>query len=419
MPAPGPAASLNDWLTWQQGLNPNVMDLGLDRVHTVYAALSLERPDLVVTVAGTNGKGSAVAMLRGLLTEPGQPVGTFTSPHLIRYNERIAVDGEPLPDAEIVAAFERIEAVRGDVALTYFEYAALAALVAFDAMGVSIVVLEVGLGGRLDAVNAIPADAALITSIDLDHQRWLGNTRELIGREKAGIFRAGAPACFAGPEVPDSVLEHARRCATPLWVAGRDYTAMAQPTGGFSLKAPSLDFQAAALGIPGKHQVANAAGVVALLHRLGRLPDDASQRLANVSLAGRFQKLGRGPVYILDVAHNPAAAERLAENLSTDPCSGRTLAVCGFLRDKDVAGSIRPLAGLVSDWSAVSIARPRGLPALELGQVVAALTGVPCALFDTFDAAHNDLKTRLRADDRIVVFGSFYLVGPVLETLAL
>lgn len=416
--APGPSATLEDWLDYHQRLNPRRIELGLGRTRAVLDALELERPDLTITVAGTNGKGSSVAMLDALLREPRKPVGAFTSPHLIRYNERIALDGAPVDDATIIAAFQRIEAVRGDVPLTYFEASALAALAVFADAGVAVALLEVGLGGRLDAVNAVSADGMLITSIDLDHQSWLGDTREAIGAEKAGVLRGGAPAVFSGNDMPDSVAEVAAQVGTPLWVAGRDYSVGRHRDGHWQFESALLTLvDLPPLTLTGDHQIANAAGVIALLARLGRLPDDAADRLSRVAVAGRFQRLSGRPPWILDVAHNPASAAALAATLRREPCQGRTLALVGMLADKDLEAAIGSLDDVVDDWFAMPIESPRALPPLDLAQRIAAVTNRPCAWFDAQPTALQAVRELANSADRIVVFGSFHAVGPALATL--
>ena len=418
--APGHGAGLDAWLAYHQTLHPRRIELGLERTREVLERLDLKRPDLVITVAGTNGKGSSVAMFDALLRTPGQRTGAFTSPHLVHYNERIAIDGIPAADAAIVAAFERIEAARGDIPVTYFEAATLAALSVFAAAGAETIILEVGLGGRLDAVNAIAADGMLVTSIDLDHQHWLGDTREAIGAEKAGIFRAGRPCVFSGPDMPDSVARVAADCGAPLWQAGWDYVVEMTSAERWTYRSPTRTLTDLPLpGIAGRQQVANAGGVLALLERLDRLPDDAGARLAAVRVAGRFQTVRQHPDWIVDVAHNPASAAELATTLAARPASGRTHAIVGMLGDKDVAGSVAALAAVVDVWHAAPADSERGLGAQPVAHLIAATLGKPCAWFDTLDEAIAVVAADCEPHDRVLVFGSFRIAGPALEQLAL
>ncbi|HTN27554.1 MAG TPA: bifunctional tetrahydrofolate synthase/dihydrofolate synthase, partial [Burkholderiales bacterium] len=340
---------LADWLAWQETLHPNAIDLGLDRLQRTLDRLGWRRPACpVITVAGTNGKGSCVALTARILNEAGYRVGTFTSPHLLRYNERIVIDGIEVSDAALVAAFERIDAARGEDTLTFFEFNAAAALLVLADANLDAVVLEVGMGGRLDAVNVVDADVALVTSIDLDHCDWLGRDRETIGREKAGIFRAGRPAIFGARDMPASIREAAQTLGADLQQLGRDFdwvrngarwTWRGRAGEQRDLPAPALH---------GEIQYDNAAAVLAALQILKsrlRVPRAAVERgLQTVALPGRFQIVRPttpGAIeWILDVAHNPAAAHTLAAQLAARETSGRTIAVCGVLGDKDIEGIV-------------------------------------------------------------------------------
>ncbi len=407
--------TLDDWLRWQESLHPREIELGLARVRTVLERLDLARPDFtVVTVAGTNGKGSSVAMLESILHAAGYRVGAYTSPHLLRYNERIRAGGEAVSDDELCAAFARIDAARGDISLTYFEFGTLAAIDCLQRRGVEIAVLEVGLGGRLDAVNVLDADLALITPVDVDHVAWLGHDREAIGFEKAGIMRAGRPVVVSDPNPPRSVLDRAGELGAPLALAGRDYHYQAQGdqwcwTGGgqrrHALPLPALR---------GDFQLANAAGVLMVLARLGeRFP--VSQQavrsgLLAVRLPGRFQVLPGRPVQILDVAHNPHSARALAQNLARQPCAGRTRAVLGMLDDKDIAATVACLQALVDDWYLATLAAPRGAPASRLREAL----GGAGQCFDSVPAARAAALAAAAENDRVVIFGSFYTVAAAL-----
>ncbi len=407
--------TLDDWLRWQESLHPSEIELGLDRVRTVLTRLGLECPDFtVVTVAGTNGKGSSVAMLESILHAAGYHVGTFTSPHLLRYNERIRIGGEPVTDAALCAAFARIDSARGDVSLTYFEFGTLAAIDCLQQRGVEIAVLEVGLGGRLDAVNVLDADVALITPVDVDHVAWLGSDRETIGVEKAGVMRTGRPVVVSDPQPPQSVLQHADELGAPLALAGRDYRYEVQDVqwrwvaGGQSRNALPLP------ALRGDVQLANAAGVLMVLAWLGeRFP--VSQQavrsgLLAVRLPGRFQVLPGRPMQILDVAHNPHSARALAQTLAGQPCSGRTLAVLGMLDDKDITATVASLRTVVDDWYLASQDAPRGASAIRLRE---ALDGVG-QCFDNVTAARAAALAAADENDRVVIFGSFYTVAAVL-----
>ncbi len=348
--------NLSDWLDWQTQLHPSSIELGLDRVAAVWRHLYPHPfPTTVVTVAGTNGKGSCVAMLEAILCAAGYRVGCYTSPHLLRYNERIRVDGEEASDAAICQAFGRIDQARGETSLTYFEFGTLAALDIFTRSELDIVVLEVGLGGRLDATNIINPDVALITSVALDHTDWLGDDLEQIALEKAGILRANRPAVSGCVNSPLSLLQYAAKLNTPLAVAGDDF--------GFEITGPgewfwhnaeqhfeNLPFPALA----GSCQLQNAAAALQVISLLSDRMDvnheAISQGLQNIELAGRFQVIP-GPVeLILDVAHNPAAAQGLADSLQNSPCQGRTLVLFAMLADKDVAAVVKILAPHVDGW---------------------------------------------------------------------
>jgi dihydrofolate synthase/folylpolyglutamate synthase len=416
--------SLQQWLDWQESLHPRSVDLGLERVHAVLGRLQPCRPaDCVLTIGGTNGKGSVVAYLEAILLAAGYRVGSFTSPHLVRYNERIHVNGQCAGDQEIMSAFAQIDAVREDTSLTFFEWNALAAFVLLRAADVDVAILEVGLGGRLDAVNTIDADVAAVVSIGLDHCDWLGPTLEDIGREKAGIFRPGRPAIFGARRMPWSVAEVATRVGARLRRLGLDFDFVERPDGwdyiGMGSRRPGLPHP----GLGGATQLANAATALAVLEAAepGLLvPDDAVRSgLAGVSLAGRFQVVPGDPEWILDVAHNPDAAQALAQSLGMRACTGRTIAVCGMLADKDAVGVARALQGTVDQWIVVGLTGERGLASNELAARIGPAVGT--AILPESDAAAGFVRARnlAGAGDRVVVFGSFHTVGPALEWLGL
>lgn len=418
------ARSLAEWLRIQETVHGQGIDLGLARVGEVARRLGLLPWNIrTIIVAGTNGKGSTVACLEALLIRLGQRTGAFTSPHLLRYNERIRVDGAEAGDAALVTAFDAIDAARGGITLTFFEYNALAALHVFRERQVDVAVLEVGLGGRLDAVNIVDAEAAIVCSIGLDHADWLGTDIAAIGREKAGVFRPGAIAVVADAAMTPSVEAEAVRIGARAIVAGRDYHWQAGPAPGvWAFRGSSLQWHDLPQpALPGSRQLANASAAFATLHAMNLLQDQdrpaAARALCGLQLAGRFQVIA-GPVeWILDVSHNQPAAEVLAANLRDRPCAGRTICVAAILGDKDVAAVIAELAPVVDDWVACGIDAPRGLAAAELVGRSAALVNAAQAP-DIVTGMHL-AAARARTGDRIVVCGSFLAVAPAMLRLGL
>ncbi len=413
--------TLDDWLAWMETLHPREIDLGLERVAVVRDRLGLGAPPFaIVTVGGTNGKGSTVAMLEHTLHAAGYRVGAYSSPHLVRYNERVRLATVEIGDAELVAAFERIEAARREVPLTYFEYGTLAALEFFQRQSVDIAVLEVGLGGRLDAVNAWDADVAVVTRIGIDHTEWLGPDRESIGREKAGIYRAGRCAVCGDPNPPASLLDHATAIGARLKRVHKDFDIEPQPEGW---TWRTLDVAYAGLPYPamrGDVQLYNAACVFMALECLAdRFPVTAADRRAGLTqavLPGRFQTLPGRPLRVLDVAHNVQAAEALARTLRAQVVPGRTLAVCGMLRDKPIAEVVAVLAPLVAHWHIAGLDGPRGASSAELRAALAA-AGVGDTISEHRDIEHAYAQALASAGDhdRVVVFGSFHTVGAILR----
>jgi len=418
----GSFQNLNDWLPWLETLSPREIVLGLDRVQAVLDRLSIGRPLLVFTVAGTNGKGSCVAMLEAILRADGVRTGCYTSPHLSRYNERIRIDHLPAGDAEIVAALERVEAAREDIPLTFFEFGTLAALVAFDAANVDAWILEVGMGGRLDAVNAIEPDASLITNVSLDHCAWLGYDTESIAREKAGVMRGSKPVVFGSASVPGAIPEVASNIGANLLCAGADFAYDHEPGSttwswhGQRLELNNLKKPA----LSGDVQLANAAAVLALLEALRMdhilTPEAVSDALTSIKLQGRFQVVNDR--WILDVGHNPAAAETLANALRERKIDGKIVAITGMLADKDVAGFVVPLAGLVDSWIAVTAGGARAESAGRLGRNIANACDSPCRLIEDLEEAFRVADELAGGDDIILVTGSFFIVGPALDWLA-
>ena len=418
--------NLEGWLYWQETLHSKEIELGLDRVSQVLTRLDLTDPDsTVITIAGTNGKGSSVAMLQSILLAAGYRVGAYTSPHLLRYNERIHINGIPVDDDTLCEAFERVDQARGDILLTYFEFGTLAAFDIFQRADVQIMLLEVGLGGRLDAVNVLDADVALITAIDIDHENWLGADRETIAREKAGILRPGQVAVCSDSNPPATLVDVAEKLATPLLIPGEDFevTIVNAKTVDKQWSWRGVSDQVLYLPLPalvGDFQVANAAGVLAVveqLHEHRLIPKavdefEIAEALKSVSLPGRFQIIGDRPTQILDVAHNPHSASALANNLGHQPCQGKTRAVLAMLADKDIPLVLSRLSGLFDEWYLASLDVPRAATAQQLK---AELDGQDSHIFDDVISAHQAALSDADPEDRIVVFGSFYTVAEVLS----
>ncbi len=416
--------SLAAWLEWQDTLHPEPIDLGLERVRAVFGRMGRRRPaPTVLTVGGTNGKGSVVAYLDAILRRTGYTVGTFTSPHLIRYNERVRVNGQPADDDALMAAFDAIDRAREDETLTFFEWNALAAFTVFERAAIDVAVLEVGLGGRLDAVNIIDADVAAVVSVGLDHCEWLGQTVELIGREKAGIFRNGQPAVFGSRRMPISVGDVAATRGARLRRLGVDFDFVERPDGWDYVGTGSRRGDLPLPPLAGVAQLANAATALAVLEAAepGLLVPDEAVRgaFAGVSLAGRFQVVPGTPEWVLDVAHNPDAARVLRQTLEQWPTSGRTHAVCGVLADKDIAAIIECLLPVVDSWRAVGLAGPRAVPVAELAARIQAAAQAPVAQSADVAAGCAAARDEAGPGDRILVFGSFHTVGPALEFLGL
>ena len=418
------SSSLSEWLAWQETLHPNAIDLGLDRLQRTLDRLGWQRPACpVITVAGTNGKGSCVALVARILNEAGHRVGTFTSPHLIRYNERIVVGGVEVSDQALMAAFERIDTARGEETLTFFEFNAAAALLVFADADLDAVVLEVGMGGRLDAVNVVDADVALVTSIDLDHCDWLGRDRETIGREKAGIFRAGRPAIFGARDMPASIRESAQTIGADLQQLGRDFDWVRSGTRWSWRGRAGEQRDLPTPALHGEIQYDNASTVLAALEALNarlRVPRSAIERgLQTVTLPGRFQvvRSPAGVEWILDVAHNPAAARTLAVQLGARETAGRTIAVCGVLADKDIEGIVGELRDSFDRWVIVGLQGARALAPEALATRVRNLGAHVEAVATDVVAGCQAAEALVRPGDRVVVFGSFLTVGPALGWL--
>ncbi len=415
-------STLAEWLSWQERLHPSEIDLGLGRVSEVLCRLRRDRPACpVISVAGTNGKGSCVAMLTAIYQAAGYRVGAFTSPHLLRYNERICIDGVEVSDELLCRVFERIDQVRGDISLTYFEFGALAAIECFARANVDVMVMEVGLGGRLDAVNILDADVALISSVGVDHEAWLGSDRETIGREKAGIMRAGRPAVCGDPEPPASIAAVAESLGAELFVQGVDFEAQVQ-SGQWRWQAKGRRRDALPMpALRGRYQLQNAAAVVMVLELLAqRLPVSQSnlrEGLASAQVAGRFQVVPGDVALVLDVAHNPQAAKALAENLRGWPTPGQTHAVVATMADKDVVEIFSLLAGEIDCWHLSEIDLPRTASIAQLEGALAGLGLNQCQRYNTVAQALRQVQATAQPHDRIVVFGSFYTVAEAITAI--
>ncbi|HEX5801954.1 MAG TPA: bifunctional tetrahydrofolate synthase/dihydrofolate synthase [Azospira sp.] len=425
--------TLVDWLAHLESLHPKGqagIELGLDRVARVKAELGQQRGQRescpVIIVGGTNGKGSTCAYLEHILSYSGYRTGCYASPHLLAYNERVRLDREPVADAPLCEAFARVEAARvaaGNVPLTYFEFGTLAAWEVFAAANVDVAILEVGLGGRLDAVNVYEPDVSVVTGIALDHTDWLGPDRESIGREKAGIFRAGKPAICADVKPPQSLLDHAAAIGADLQLIGRDFGYFGDKTqwtwwGRNKLRRGGLTNP----GIRGSQQLANASAALAALDAIkAKLPVDMQsvrRGLIEIELAGRFQLVPGKPAVVLDVAHNPQAVAVLASNLGDMGFYAKTHAVVGMLADKDIGGALAALAGKVDHWHLATLAVPRGASAEALAAVVAE-RGLGGSVSLHADPAEAFAAARKAAgeNDRILAFGSFYTVAAVMRAL--
>jgi len=416
--------SLSDWLAWQETLHPVAIDLGLERVAAVARKLDCLQPaPLVITVAGTNGKGSTLAMLEAILHHAGYRTGCYTSPHLFHYNERLRINGEVVADQHWCDAFARIDAQCGETSLTYFEFGTLAALDIMQRDNLDVALLEVGLGGRLDAVNIVDADAAIVTSIGLDHTDWLGDTRDAIGFEKAGIFRAGKPAICGEALPPDRLLETAAAVGVDLQVSGRDFHVSQSGEywhwQGISSHYQDLPWPA----LPGVHQLANAASALAALDSLReRLPVKESavvSGLKQVILPGRVQVLPGKVEQVLDVSHNAQAARALADVLQHRPLPGTTHAVIGIMRDKDINAFVDELGEQVGHWYPVGLESERAVSPEQLAEHLSQMQQArPVTVCQSVTEAQAALAGRLQTGDRVLVCGSFYTVAEwfALET---
>ncbi|MFO3724531.1 bifunctional tetrahydrofolate synthase/dihydrofolate synthase [Pseudomonas sp. HLMP] len=417
--------TLGDWLAYLEQLHPSAIDMGLERSQQVAARLGLGRlAPRVVTVTGTNGKGSTCAFVAALLQAQGLKVGVYASPHLLRYNERVRIDGVEAGDEQLCQAFAAVEAARGEISLTYFEMGTLAAFWLFQQSALDAVVLEVGLGGRLDAVNLVDADLALVTSIGVDHADYLGDSRESVAFEKAGIFRQGKPALCGDLEPPQPLLDKARELACPFFLRGRDFD-LASTDQHWQWRGSKADGRVVELhDLPLLDLPMENAALALQAYLLMDLPWEAGQirqALLATRVTGRLDRRvlhwqGKRLELLLDVGHNPHAAQYLAQRLAARPVGGRRLAVFGLLADKDLEGVVAPLEGLVDHWAVAPLDTPRSRPAAELA---AALTNLGASVksYASVDAALEGQCAQATADDQILLFGSFFCVGQALEWL--
>ncbi|PIG29486.1 dihydrofolate synthase/folylpolyglutamate synthase [Janthinobacterium sp. 35] len=419
--------SLPDWLAMLETRHSETqINMGLDRVQAVKARMQLAFTCPVIMVAGTNGKGSTCAMLESVLLRAGYKVGLYIKPHFLDFNERARVQGELASDEQLVASFNAVEAVRGDTPLTYFEFTTLAILHLLSQSTLDVAILEVGLGGRLDAVNVIDADVAIVTSVDIDHTDYLGDTREAIGFEKAGIFRAGKAAICSDPVPPQSLIDHAAAIGADLWLMGRDFNYSGDKQqwnyGGREQRRNSLAYPS----LRGANQILNATAVLAALEVLRlKLPVGAQEvrtGLVTVELPGRFQVLPGRPSVILDVAHNPHAAAALNQNLGNMGFHPYTYAVFGSMHDKDIDGVLAAMSEHVDHWCLAGLPSPRAATASELAaKVQIMLEDKPdssehtVSIFDDPAQAFANAMSRAGENDRIVVFGSFLTVAGVMK----
>lgn len=413
---------LSEWLAHCERLHPKTIDMGLERVRVVARRMGLAFDCPVITVAGTNGKGSTCAMLEAILLQAGYRTGVYTSPHLVHFQERCRIHGEIVAPEALLPHFERVEAAREGATLTYFEFTTLAILSLMAASNLDAAILEVGLGGRLDAVNAIETDCAVITSIDLDHMDYLGPDRESIGREKAGILREGKPAIVSDPMPPHSVLQYANAIGADLWLLGRDFNFSGDKQqwgwAGRGRRYAGLAYPA----LRGANQLLNASGVLAALESLRqRLPISAQavrNGLAMVELPGRFQIVPGQPTLVLDVAHNPHSVAALAANLDNMGFYPTTHAVFGAMGDKDLAPMLAKIGPLVDRWYFTDLPTPRAASAADLQARWQALPGrrdVPASTHASPEDALRAAVESAAPTDRILVFGSFFTVGGVLK----
>ncbi|WP_434938453.1 bifunctional tetrahydrofolate synthase/dihydrofolate synthase [Shewanella sp. HL-SH8] len=418
--APNKDAHLDEWLDYLLAIHPSEIDMGLARVSIVAERLALInlQPAQVITVAGTNGKGTTCAMLESILIQSGKTVGVYSSPHLLRYNERVRINQQDCTDDQFIAAFQAIEQARAEISLTFFEYATLAGLYLFKHAQLDVIILEVGLGGRLDATNMIDSTATIITSIDLDHQEYLGDTRELVGREKAGVCRSECISIIGEPNLPQSVVDYAQQISCQLIRVGHEFD--------YQLNNDNWTFsthitQSPALTLP-TLPLANAACVVALMDKLWPEINSATinKGLELASLPGRLECVNQIPLVLVDVAHNPHAAKYLAEQLRKKiAISGKIVAICGMLKDKDISGVFAELVDVVNHWNMVTLSTERGASSAQLIALMEPIAqnqldhsvAFELNAFNNMNEAWTAVNATIEPNDVVIVFGSFYTVA--------
>lgn len=412
---------LADWLAWQQTLHPRQIDLGLTRVKQVFEVMrpGYQAP-LTITVGGTNGKGSCIALLEAILRAQGYRVGAYSSPHILRYNERIRIDGKLASDRAICEVFDRIDQAREARTLSFFEFGTLAALELFVEAAVDVQLMEVGLGGRLDAVNIVDADIALIASIDIDHKGWLGETREAIGLEKAGILRSDRPAIVGDLHPPSSLLNHGREIGAEVYRLGVDFDYHCEGRR-WQWRGSMTQFVDLPLpGIPGRQQLANASSVLEVLsHVKKRLPVSETavrKGLQQAYLPGRYQLIPGKPDVFLDVAHNPQAAQLLASYLRQEFSNRRIVALFSAMSDKDIDGIVANMQAIVESWFLAPLATPRAATENRILKTFRRLRmKPPQAGFRDFETAWRAVNAQVEPNDLIVIFGSFFLVSAYMS----
>ncbi len=418
---PAQPQSLTQWLTYIEALHPKSIAMGLERVADVASRLGLSPAFPIISIAGTNGKGSTCAMLEHLYVAAGYRVGAYTSPHLKRYNERVRVNHQEVSDDELCVAFSAVERARGDVVLTYFEMGTLAAMWHFEQSNLDVAILEVGMGGRLDAVNVFEPSCAIITCVDLDHLEYLGDTREKIGREKAGVYRPNKIAICGDVNPPQTVIHHANTIGANLHLINRDFFVKALPNG-WQYETADTSLLMSPLALQGDFQLNNAACAICAVEQLNQeLPvkmEAIDETLKTVTLLGRFYQVSQNPDIILDVAHNPQAALSLANNLKNNSDKGRTLGVFAMLADKDIEQVVNALLPYISMWYLADSHNARGATAQDLTKYLQpqannGLTKVFHSVAEALDAACIEADK----NDRIIVFGSFYTVADAIDAL--
>ena len=414
--------NLNDWLAFIEALHPKDIEMGLGRVNQVKQRLNLKTDFPVITVAGTNGKGSTCAMLEHIYQAAGYRVASYSSPHLLRYSERIRVGSLEISDADLIIAFQAIEDARQQIQLTYFEYGTLAAMWHFCAAKVDVAILEVGLGGRLDAVNVFEPSCAIVTSVDLDHMDFLGDTRELIGAEKAGIFRKNVPAICGELNPPQSLIDYAQKTGAPLKCVQRHFSFESQQNHWRYLADDVALDRLPMPALIGDFQLYNASCVIAAIQSLQNILPVSQAAieagLLTVRLHGRYQYLSSKPDVILDVAHNPHAAKSLASNLKKTSTSGKTIAVFAMLADKDIAGVVNAITNEIDDWYVSGVSHVRGADGAKVQELILSeLPNASISLFGEVAEAYAQACIDANENDRIIILGSFFTVAEVMRVL--